>query len=156
MAQVLIYACVISIQKCIIMNCTKIQSLSVDYQSAKLDKDIMQEIDLHISKCNDCKDFYNFSKKTLQEISIDKIDTQIPFFYDEIIAKINEDKKAPSITHYLRISAAAAAIFIAMIGGNYLGNYSSITIDNNFTEQTADDIIDIDLADNNFDLFNNI
>ncbi|OYT12382.1 MAG: hypothetical protein B6I18_00780 [Bacteroidetes bacterium 4572_112] len=138
------------------MNCTKIQSLSVDYQSAKLDKDLMQEIDLHISNCNDCKAFYNFSEKILEEISIDKIDTPIPFFYDEIIAKINEEKKAPSITHYLKISAAAAAIFIAMIGGNYLGNYSSITIDNNFTEQNADDIINIDLADNNFDLFNNI
>ena len=76
-------------------------------------------------------------------------------FYDEIMEKIDSDKKRFSIPRYIKVASAVAAIFIAMLGGNYFGNYSSVTIDNGYAELVTEDVIDMDLADNNFDIFKN-
>ena len=137
------------------MNCNETQALAIDFQDNKLDSKLNNEVISHLHSCNTCKSYYDFADKALQQIDNDKVTANIPLFYEDIISKIDEDKKQHSISHYLKVSIAAASIFIAIFGGNYLGSYSVETLNAKVVEQSTDEILDVDLADNNFDLFNN-
>ena len=137
------------------MNCNKTQSLAIDFINNELDSNIKLEIDNHIQTCADCRSYIHFTKNVLGQIEKEKIQDPIPMFYDEIMEKIDSDKKRFSIPRYIKVASAVAAIFIAMLGGNYFGNYSSVTIDNGYAELVTEDVIDMDLADNNFDIFKN-
>ena len=137
------------------MNCNKIQSLAIDFINNEVDSDIKQEVDKHLQSCTECQSYILFTKNVMGQINNEKINDSIPLFYEEIIEKLDNDKKKFSIPRYIKIATAAAAIFVAMLGGNYFGNYSSITIDNGYAELVTEEVIDMDLADNNFDIFKN-
>ena len=137
------------------MNCTKTQSLAIDFINDEVDSIIKKEIDNHILSCTECHSYILFTKNVFDQIDKEKINNPIPLFYDEIKEKLDDNKKKFSIYRYIKIASAVAAIFIAMLGGNYFGNYSLIATDNKYAEIVTEDVIDIDLADNNFDIFKN-
>ena len=138
------------------MNCQEIKSLSVAYNQLDVDDKRRDEIDSHLCECESCNSFYIFNKHVFEQIEQEKqTEINLDFFaaVKNTINNTNQEKSNSKILHYLKVSTAAAAIFIAIIGGNYIGNYSAQTLNDGFTEATSDEIIDFDMADNDFDLF---
>ncbi len=138
------------------MNCDNIKNLSVDYQLGALDNDIKSNIDLHLETCSDCKDFYVFSNNALLEIENHKMTGTSNEFYEEVMTKIENENKRFYLPKYIRVSIAAAVVFIAIFSGSTFGNYGAESINKGFAESVSLELIDVDLADNDFDLFKNM
>ncbi len=137
------------------MNCEKIQSLSVDFTNKAIDNTTKSKITQHLESCDECKSFYIFTEKTLNQIQSEKISDNIPHFYEDVISRATASEKTFHIPAFIKTSVAAAAIIIAIWGGNYFGRYSSESFVQEYTDIITEDVIDEDLANNNFDLFNN-
>ncbi|MCK5846913.1 MAG: hypothetical protein KAG84_05705 [Bacteroidales bacterium] len=137
------------------MNCNKIQSLSIEFLNKEINEDMIHQIEIHIAECAQCNAYYNFTEKAFQQIHNEKSESSIPNFYEDVISKIHKEEKRFVIPQFIKVGVAAAAIFVAMLGGNFFANYTSTNIEQGFAEAVTEDVIDIDLVDNNFDLFNN-
>ncbi len=138
------------------MNCNNIQSLAVDFHLQELDKATEESIRLHLSSCDDCKAFYDFTEKSLGQIQSITINESSEEFYEGVMQKLNKKDKRFTIPKFVQIGVAAAMIFIAVFSGSYLGEYGANTIDEGYVEALTNEIMDIDMADNDFDLFKDL
>ncbi len=138
------------------MNCNNIQSLAVDYHLQELNKPTQESIKLHLSACDDCKDFYDFTGKSLGQIQSLTINESSEEFYQEVIQKLDTKDKRFTIPKFLQISVAAAVIFIAVFSGSYLGEIGASSINEGYAETLTEEIMDIDMASNDFDLFKDL
>lgn len=138
------------------MNCNNIQSLAVDFHLQELDKTTQEAINLHLSSCDDCKAFYDFTGKSLGQIRSITISESSEDFYDGIMQKLDRNEKRFIIPKFIQIGVAAAVIFIAVFSGSYLGEYGANTIKEGYAETLTNEIMDTDMADNDMDLFKDL
>jgi predicted anti-sigma-YlaC factor YlaD len=139
------------------MNCEEIKSKSIAYLQKDIDETIKQKILAHLQECEACKNYYYFVEQQFNQLpqaTIGKID---PYFFNRLMAKIETQPTQIPLhlsQRILRIAAVAAMVIFSIIGGAYVGNYSAQSYFSSETTFEAQDVVNIDLVENSFDILN--
>mgnify|MGYP006863448719 CR=1 FL=1 len=142
------------------MNCNQIKALSISYIQSDIDDNQIIIIDDHLSNCSSCSQYFAYSKSVLAEVEQQKRTESDPYFFSKLMSKMDVQTtyKNPIPLRILKISTMAAAMLVAIIGGSMLGNIGAETINSNInvSQELNESILEIDLADNSFDIFKDL
>ena len=144
------------------MNCEEIKTFSISYIQNELDASQIELIDSHLANCKSCSSFYNFSKLSIEQINKEKKTELDPFYFSSLMAKMENQQSSTqkrfAPIRILQTSALVAAMFIAILGGSFIGTYSATTFNTDAAaiENMDENIIASDFTNNDFDLFNDL
>jgi anti-sigma factor RsiW len=144
------------------MNCEEIKTLSISYIQNELDANQIEQVNSHLANCKSCSAFFTFSSLSIQQINNEKKTELDPFYFSSLMAKMENQQSSTqkrfAPIRILQTSALVAAMFIAVLGGSFIGTYSAeaFNTDAAVMENADDNIIASDFTNNDFDLFNDL
>jgi hypothetical protein len=143
------------------MNCEKAKSKIIPLINNELEIKDSEDVRNHIQGCKSCSSIYQFTLDSLNKIPFEKRTVNNPFFYDSLIAKMENQKQTKR--HYLsqkitQFSIAASLVIMSIVGGTYIGSFGANILNENAKIEISEtyDIMDIDLVNNDLDLFNEL
>jgi len=143
------------------MNCEKVKSKIIPLINNELEIKDSKDVRNHLQECKSCSSIYNFTLNSINEIQSEIKTVNNPFFYDSIIAKMDNQKQtnklhlSQKLTQY---SVAATLVIMSIVGGTYIGSFGANILNENAKIELSEayDIMDIDLANNDLDLFEDL
>jgi anti-sigma factor RsiW len=141
------------------MNCKETENKIWDYIDGRLPENQAAEIEAHLNECAECAQMANILQNSMQLISNARITEPDPYFYNKLEARMERQEGNPTQTAALlprlRYALVASVAIFGIVGGSLLGSYSAEqwnNLEQSTLVQNADDDLNLDLADNSFDL----
>jgi len=143
------------------MNCEKAKSKIIPLINNELEINDAEDVRNHIQECKSCSTIYSFTLNSINEIHSEIKTVKNPFFYDSIVAKMNNQKQTNKLYLTQKIaqfSVAATLVIMSIVGGTYIGSFGADILNENAKIELSEtyDIMDIDLVNNDLDLFKDL
>ncbi len=143
------------------MKCNEAKQHIGIYIDGNIDKKTQKAFKEHIEECTDCASLFQFTKKSIDVIQIQKKTENNPFLYESIIAKMENTSTSRSISmtqRFSRVSIAAMLSIMSIAGGTYIGSFGADMLNEsaNLDIPETYEIMDIDVANNDIDIFRDL
>lgn len=120
------------------MNCKNLHKKLIFFLEGDLSKYESEQVQLHLSDCEDCRLFLNEMKKTLGIIEIEKSPDVNPFFYTRLKARLeNQESTQPYYSRqpvYSKVLQPAVFTLLLLVG-----IYSGFKVGQSKSAQLAND-----------------
>jgi len=141
------------------MKCNDVRHKLIPFINNELDSKQIDNINIHLGKCEHCQRIYEFTKNSLITINNDKRTESNPFFYQSVMAKMEktyESKKLSISQNILKYSVAAMLSIMSIVGGSYIGSFGAEIINESAINESPSQYEIMDIANNDIDIFKDL
>jgi len=141
------------------MECNDVKYKLIPFINNELDSTQIDNINIHLSECEDCRRIYEFTQKSLITINNDKRTESNPFFYQSVMAKMERTHKAKNLSisqNILKYSVAAMLSIMSIVGGSYIGSFGAEIINESAINDSSSKYEIMDIANNDIDIFKDL
>jgi predicted anti-sigma-YlaC factor YlaD len=128
------------------MNCKQINNRLIFFIEKSLPVAEMQQVEIHLEKCESCRELAGMMEKTMAVIEDEKSVTTNPFLHTRVMQKIEERKKdrlhtpISSLKSHLQPVFYSAVIAIGVVFGIGLGNLTVNSSESVLAENGVEEI----------------
>ena len=123
------------------MNCKNCHNDLIFYIEGTLSEDRIKSVETHLHSCEECASFAAYLTSTLKVIGTEKEMKPSPFLYTRIKARLEQEQQEKTSRIWQKVWQPA--LFSLML---LLGIYSGIRLGREFSPETPQDYITMDIA----------
>lgn len=124
------------------MNCKNLHKKLIFFLEGDLPKNESEQIQLHLTECEECALFFEDMKNTLSIIEDEKLPEVNPFFYTRLKARIENQESAetdysrrPVFARILQPVVFSILLLIGVYSGFKVGQSKSVQVANNTSSE---------------------
>jgi len=109
------------------MKCKEIHNDLIFYLDNELPAERRQEVEEHLERCADCREFLHILRGSLEQIQAEKNPEASPFFYTRLSAKLNRVEPAEYRGWLTRVAQPAffgVLLFAGIYSGIWFGSHT--------------------------------
>lgn len=117
------------------MNCKNLHKNLIFFLDGDLPAKEMEQMEIHLSECNDCAAFADDMKKTLGILEVEKSPDVNPFFYTRVKAKLENQEPAelqvlqrPVFARILQPAVFSILLIVGIYSGIKIGQISPVQV----------------------------